>query len=73
MFDEAPPPLADTALDTADTVPAVTTDRAALARSLTRAFAGRTPAQRLALISRELTGRIVFTLGFGIEGQLLFH
>lgn len=73
MFDEASPPLADIALDMADTVPAVTSDQVALARSLTRAFAGLTPAQRLALISRELSGRIVFTLGFGIEGQLLFH
>jgi len=73
MFDEAPDTSVATVGDTPDTALAIANDRAALARSLTRAFAGLTPAQRLALISRELTGRIVFTLGFGIEGQLLFH
>ena len=31
------------------------------------------PADRLELLRREVEGRIVFTHGFGIEGQLLFH
>ena len=31
------------------------------------------PAERLAELRRALTGRIVFTHGFGVEGQLVFH
>ena len=31
------------------------------------------PPERLAFLRRELDGRIVFTHGFGIEGQLIFH
>ena len=31
------------------------------------------PAERLAELRRALTGRIVFTHGFGVEGQLDFH
>ena len=31
------------------------------------------PPERLASVRRELDGRIVFTHGFGIEGQLIFH
>lgn len=73
MFDETSSPLADLATVPADIVPALPIDQAAQARSLTRALAGLTPAQRLALLSREVAAPIVFTLGFGIEGQLLFH
>jgi phosphoadenosine phosphosulfate reductase len=32
-----------------------------------------TPPERLVCLRRELTGRIVFTHGFGIEGQLIVH
>ncbi|MBI3705599.1 MAG: phosphoadenylyl-sulfate reductase [Rhizobiales bacterium] len=31
------------------------------------------PAERLVFLRRELDGPIVFTHGFGIEGQLIFH
>lgn len=40
-----------------------------LSLSLTRLA----PAARLAELRRALTGRIVFTHGFGLEGQLIFH
>jgi phosphoadenosine phosphosulfate reductase len=43
------------------------------ATALAQAMAGLAPRERLALLRRELDGRIVFTHGFGIEGQLLFH
>ena len=48
-------------------------DLAALAGELDAAMAPLTPAERLALARRELPGRIAFTHGFGVEGQLLFH
>ncbi|MEP7030452.1 MAG: phosphoadenylyl-sulfate reductase [Pseudolabrys sp.] len=34
---------------------------------------GLPPAQRIAYVRRALSGKIVFTHGFGIEGQLIFH
>jgi len=40
---------------------------------LSVSLARRTPAERLAEFRRALTGRIVFTHGFGLEGQLIFH
>lgn len=46
---------------------------AARAQSLARAMAPLAPPERLILLRRELRGRVVFTHGFGIEGQLLFH
>lgn len=41
--------------------------------SLAVALAKLSPAERLARLRNELDGRIVFTHGFGIEGQTLFH
>jgi len=44
-----------------------------LADSLTAALTPLDPAERLVELRRALSGRIVFTHGFGIEGQLIFH
>jgi phosphoadenosine phosphosulfate reductase len=38
-----------------------------------RALAALTPAERMVELRRAIDGPIVFTHGFGIEGQLLFH
>lgn len=73
MFDETHQSSVESLLDRIETVPSSGRDQAAQARALARAMAGQTPAQRLAFLRRELSGRIVFTHGFGIEGQLLFH
>src|SRR5271166_1296133 len=40
---------------------------------LAAALAELTPAERLVHIRNSVDGRIVFTHGFGVEGQLLFH
>ena len=40
--------------------------------TLAAALGGLTPAERLVRI-RNAIGRIVFTHGFGVEGQLIFH
>jgi phosphoadenosine phosphosulfate reductase len=49
-------------------------DRAgSLADSLAAALRPLAPAERLAELRRALSGRIVFTHGFGVEGQLIFH
>src|SRR5437879_3836737 len=37
------------------------------------AFAGLSPAERMVELRRVIEGPVVFTHGFGIEGQLLFH
>jgi phosphoadenosine phosphosulfate reductase len=44
-----------------------------LADSLAAALAPLTAPERLVELRRTLSGRIVFTHGFGIEGQLIFH
>lgn len=44
-----------------------------LADSLSAALTPLHPAARLAELRRALSGRIVFTHGFGVEGQLIFH
>ena len=44
-----------------------------LADSLSAALAPLHPAERLVELRRALSGRIVFTHGFGVEGQLIFH
>src|SRR3569833_4604349 len=44
-----------------------------LADSLSAALTPLHPAERLAELRRTLSGRIVFTHGFGVEGQLIFH
>ncbi len=46
---------------------------ASKAKFLNAALETLSPADRMARLRRELRGRIVFTLGFGIEGQVLFH
>jgi phosphoadenosine phosphosulfate reductase len=45
----------------------------ALAERLNRSFATLGPAERLRALRRELPGRLVFTTGFGLEGQIIFH
>jgi phosphoadenosine phosphosulfate reductase len=40
---------------------------------LAAVLAELTPAERLVHIRRAIDGRIVFTHGFGVEGQLLYH
>lgn len=69
MFDEAPLSATETSL--APDEPPL--DLAHEATALASAMAGLAPRERLALARRALPGRIVFTHGFGIEGQLLFH
>lgn len=44
-----------------------------LADSLAAALASLSAPERLVELRRTLSGRIVFTHGFGIEGQLIFH
>ena len=44
-----------------------------LAHSLSAALTPLHPAERLAELRRTLSGRIVFSHGFGVEGQLIFH
>jgi phosphoadenosine phosphosulfate reductase len=73
MFREASSPLFDAAVVPVDDAHSASSDRTAQALALAKAMAGLTPPERLALLRRELQGRIVFTHGFGIEGQLLFH
>ncbi|HET7848867.1 MAG TPA: phosphoadenylyl-sulfate reductase [Pseudolabrys sp.] len=46
---------------------------ASKAKNLDAALKELSPAERMARLRRELKGPIVFTLGFGIEGQVLFH
>ncbi len=71
MFRETSHPAFEASLVPADSSPS--SDPVAKARALAQAMAPLTPPQRLALLRRELDGRLVFTHGFGIEGQLLFH
>src|SRR3569623_847123 len=44
-----------------------------LADSLSAALSPLHPAVRLSELRRTLSGRIVFSHGFGVEGQLIFH
>src|SRR6185312_3763221 len=46
---------------------------AAHANVLADALRNLSPAERLARLRSEINGPIVFTHGFGIEGQVLFH
>jgi phosphoadenosine phosphosulfate reductase len=48
-------------------------DLRAFAKRHAPALAYLAPPQRLAALRRALDGKIVFTHGFGIEGQLIFH
>ena len=38
-----------------------------------RKLAALSPADRIAFLRDAVSGRVVFTHGFGIEGQLIFH
>jgi phosphoadenosine phosphosulfate reductase len=71
MFDETHSIGSTIPTDLADRESAL--DLKAQAEVLSRGMAGLTPAERLAFVRRELPGRVALTLGFGIEGQLLFH
>lgn len=71
MFDEAHSLGPAVSTDLVERAPTI--DLKAQAETLNRGMAGLTPAERLAFVRQELPGRVVFTLGFGIEGQLLFH
>jgi phosphoadenosine phosphosulfate reductase len=48
-------------------------DLKALAERLNRSFATLDSAKRLRALRRELPGRLLFTTGFGVEGQIIFH
>jgi phosphoadenosine phosphosulfate reductase len=69
MLEKTPPSLAEMSLALSE--PPL--DLMHEAAALTDAMTVLSPPERLALLRRELKGRIVFTHGFGIEGQLLFH
>jgi len=43
------------------------------AGALAGALANLSPAERIARLRRDLDGPVVLTLGFGVEGQVLFH
>jgi thioredoxin-dependent adenylylsulfate APS reductase len=45
----------------------------AKAAALTQVFAQLPPAERIAYLRREVTGRIVFTTSFGLEDQVILH
>jgi phosphoadenosine phosphosulfate reductase len=45
----------------------------AIAARLNRTFAHLDPAERLRELRRAIPGRLVFTAGFGVEGQIIFH
>jgi thioredoxin-dependent adenylylsulfate APS reductase len=45
----------------------------AQAATLSRLFAGLSPAKRIAHLRREIAGKIVFTTSFGIEDQVILH
>src|SRR5690242_18505770 len=78
MFNQSSSSSADAAGETQ----AAISSRAAWARredvrerveSYAQAMAGLTPADRLAWLRSALDGPIVFSHGFGIEGQVIFH
>jgi phosphoadenosine phosphosulfate reductase len=48
-------------------------DLAARVQSLGKAISELPPPERIAYLRREIDGPLVFTHGFGIEGQLIFH
>jgi phosphoadenosine phosphosulfate reductase len=57
---------------------AVTSDRRkydlrTIAARLNRSFADLDPAGRLRELRRAIPGRLTFTSGFGVEGQVIFH
>jgi phosphoadenosine phosphosulfate reductase len=48
-------------------------DLRAIAAELNRTFAELDPAERLRELRRSVPGRLMFTSGFGVEGQVIFH
>jgi hypothetical protein len=48
-------------------------DIAARARSFGAAMADLSPTERLTYLRQEIAGPIIFSHGFGVEGQLIFH
>ncbi len=75
MLDQAPSEQApDDILDMPGAAPIARSDElAARAKRLNAMLASLPPAERLVRLRRELAGTIVFTLGFGVDGQLIFH
>jgi len=73
MFRDTATSLPELPLAASDRASPAALDGAARASALAQAMAPLSPPERLALLRRELPGRLVFTHGFGIEGQLLFH
>src|SRR5436190_9028287 len=43
------------------------------ARALSESFAGLSPPQRIARLRQMVPGKITFTTGFGLEGQVILH
>lgn len=73
MFRETSLPLLELPLVPSESEHGLAPDKATRAHTLAQAMDALSPPERLALLRRELPGRLVFTHGFGIEGQLLFH
>ena len=76
MFEQPP----STQEDNAESVPLAPAaplarigDQKAQVRVHAQAMAGLVPAERLSYLRATLDGRIVFTHGFGVEGQVIFH
>jgi len=57
----------------AESSPVLSRDAPARGRLDAEAFAALPPPGRLSALRQAIDGRIVFTHGFGIEGQLIFH
>jgi phosphoadenosine phosphosulfate reductase len=78
MFEETSPNSEEAAGDAQaallPSAPLARSDIAAVrVRSYAKAMAEQAPPDRLAWLRGEIEGPIIFTHGFGIEGQLIFH
>lgn len=73
MFRETSLHLLELPLVPSESAHGLAPDKATQAHTLAHAMQALSPPERLALLRRALPGRLVFTHGFGIEGQLLFH
>jgi phosphoadenosine phosphosulfate reductase len=69
MFEETSLPTAETPLD----LPLTPSSMAMRARQLSRVVKAMEPPDRISFLREVIGGPIVFTHGFGIEGQLIFH
>jgi len=76
MFEQTPSTQEDNA-ESVPLAPAVPLARIgdvkAQVRVHAQAMAGLAPVERLSYLRAALDGRIVFTHGFGVEGQVIFH